>query len=454
MTQLIATNSITAIVGLGLTGLSVARYLASEGIAFVMVDSRQNPPMLAEFNKAFPNAGVELGPLNIETLSAASEMVVSPGVALSTDVIAEAIALGVPAIGDIELFSRAAKAPTVAITGSNAKSTVTTLVGLMAQCADINVGVGGNIGVPALDLLANGGHDLYVLELSSFQLETTKKLSAKVATILNVSADHMDRYAGLPQYHSAKQRVYFGAEHVVINRCDVLTQPPLMENASRISFAANTPDFKQFGVIKQDDGEYLAWQFEPLLAVSELKIKGRHNIENALAALALGSAVDLPMPAMLQALREFPGLAHRCQWLGCFDGVDYYNDSKGTNVGATLAAIEGLADYSNKIVLIAGGVGKGADFSALTAPLAKSCRALILFGQDADSIAAIAPENVTLVNVDSLDSAVAQAKDHAQQGDAILLSPACASFDMFASFEARGDAFVATLKNISEGANG
>lgn len=453
MTQLIATNSITAIVGLGLTGLSVARYLASQGTAFVMVDSRQNPPMLEQFRKEFPEAGVELGPLNIETLSAATEMVVSPGVALSTDVIAEAIASGVPAIGDIELFSRAAKAPIVAITGSNAKSTVTTLVGLMAERAGINVGVGGNIGVPALELLADGGRDLYVLELSSFQLETTKKLSAKVATILNISADHMDRYAGLPQYHSAKQRVYFGAEHVVINRGDVLSQPPLMENASRISFAANTPDFKQFGVIKQDDGEHLAWQFEPLLAVSELKIKGRHNIENALAALALGSAVDLPMPAMLQALREFPGLAHRCQWLGCFNGVDYYNDSKGTNVGATLAAIEGLAGYANKVVLIAGGVGKGADFSALKAPLQKSCRALIVFGEDADSIAAIAPENIVPVKVASLGAAVTEAQAQAQDGDAVLLSPACASFDMFTGFEARGDAFVAAVKNSVEGAD-
>ena len=453
MTQLIATNSVTAIVGLGLTGLSVARYLHNQGCAFVMVDSRHAPPMLAKFKQEFPTAAIELGPLNVETLTASVEMVVSPGVALSTTAIAAAIEAGVPAIGDIELFSRAAQAPIVAITGSNAKSTVTTLVGLMAEHAGVKVAVGGNIGIPALDLLAAADTELYVLELSSFQLETTQKLSAKVATILNISADHMDRYDGLPQYHAAKQRVYFGAEHVVINRGDVLTQPPLIDNCSRVSFAATTPDFKQFGVITQSDGDYLAWQFEPLLAVRELKIKGRHNIENALAALALGQAVKLPMASMLKALREFPGLPHRCQWLGKFDGVDYYNDSKGTNVGATLAALDGLAGSVNKLILIAGGVGKGADFSALTKPLLTSCRAMLVLGEDADSLAAIAPTGFPVLAVDSLLTALQQAQLLAHSDDAVLLSPACASFDMFTGFEARGDAFISALNQITGDAN-
>lgn len=451
MTQLIATNSISVIVGLGLTGLSVARYLKQQGQAFAMVDSRQNPPQLQAFYDEFDGVSVELGPLNTETLCAASEIILSPGIALAEPAIKFATEAGIPVIGDIELFARAATAPIVAITGANAKSTVTTLVGLMAEKAGIKVGVGGNIGVPALELLADGGRDLYVLELSSFQLETTQKLGAKVATILNISADHMDRYQGLPQYHAAKQRVYFGAEHVVINRADPLTQPPLVDTVNRVSFGLNTPDFKQFGVIKGAGSEFLAWQFDELLATSELKIKGRHNIENTLAALALGHAVNIPMAAMLNALREFPGLPHRCQWLRSFDGVDYYNDSKGTNVGATLAAIDGLADSVNKLVLIAGGVAKGADFSGLAKAVASHCRGFILIGADAQQIASAMPESITPIFADDLAAAVDSACALAESGDAVLLSPACASFDMFSGFEERGEFFSEKVMSLGSG---
>lgn len=449
MTQLIATNSITAIVGLGVTGLSVARFLEREGRTFVMLDSRENPPQLQAFLTEFPTAAIELGPLNIETLCAASDIVLSPGLALTDPAIQAALAAKVPVVGDIDLFAKNAKAPIIAITGSNAKSTVTTLVGLMAERAGINVGVGGNIGIPALDLLQGDGHDLYVLELSSFQLETTKRLAAKVATILNVSLDHMDRYDGLPQYHGAKQRIYFGAEQVVVNRADALTQPPLMDNVPRTSFGLNNADFKQFGVSKQDDGDYLSWQFQPLLAISELKIRGSHNVENALAALALGKAAGIPMDAMLETLRDFSGLAHRCQWLANINDVDYYNDSKGTNVGATLAAIDGLAAADSKLILIAGGVGKGADFKPLANSLAKHCRALVLIGADANKIAEITPANVTVEFADSLPDAIDAAARLAQSGDSILLSPACASFDMFSGFEQRGDVFAEKVKSLA-----
>ena len=442
MTQLIATNNITAIVGLGLTGLSVARYLRGQDRAFIMLDTRQNPPMLDEFLREFPQQAIELGPLNPETLTAAVEIVVGPGMPVSEDSIAIAVDAGVAVVGDIELFARAANAPIVAITGSNAKTTVTTLLGLMADTAGIKVAVGGNIGTPALDLLNFHEVDLYVLELSSFQLETTKKLNAKVATILNVSADHMDRYQGLPQYHAAKQRIYFGAEQIVFNRADVLTQPPVIDSVKRISFGLQGSDFGQFGILEKAGVAYLSWQFEALMPVSELKIKGSHNIQNVLAALALGQAVDIPMVAMLTVLKSFPGLPHRCQWVESINGVDFYNDSKGTNVGATLAALEGLSCSVEKFILIAGGVGKAADFSELTQMLGKTCRALIVIGEAAEQLASIAPKNILLIYAASLAAALQQSCQLACRGDAVLLSPACASFDMFTGFEDRGEQFI------------
>ena len=449
MTQLIATNSITAIVGLGLTGLSVARYLKSQKRAFIMLDSRQNPPMLDEFLQEFPQQAIELGPLNVETLTAATEMIVGPGTPLSEPAIHTAIEAGIAVMGDIELFARAANAPIVAITGSNAKTTVTTLLGLMAETAAIKVAVGGNIGTPALDLLNQSEVELYVLELSSFQLETTKKLNAKAATILNISADHMDRYKGLPQYHAAKQRIYFGAEQIIFNRADALTQPPVIDTVKRISFGLQGSDFGQFGILQQAGVAYLSWQLEALMPVSELKIKGSHNVENALAAMALGQAVGIPMAAMLATLKSFSGLPHRCQWIASIDGVDFYNDSKGTNVGATRAALEGLCGSVEKFVLIAGGVGKGADFSALTPALEKSCRAMIVIGAAAEQLASIAPKNIRLIYAESLTAALLESRQLARAGDAVLLSPACASFDMFSGFEDRGEQFIQWVKQAA-----
>jgi UDP-N-acetylmuramoylalanine--D-glutamate ligase len=351
--------------------------------------------------------------------------------------------------GDIDLFARQAKAPIIAITGSNAKSTVTTLVGEMARAAGKKVAVGGNLGTPALDLLADDV-ELYVMELSSFQLETTHSLNAEVATCLNVSEDHMDRYSDMQAYHLAKHRIFRGARQVVVNRDDALSRPLVADQLPCWSFGLGKPDFKGFGLLDVDGEKWLAFQFEPLLPVRQLKIRGAHNQSNALAALALGHAAGLPFAPMLEALKNFAGLPHRCQWVGEVSGAGYYDDSKATNVGAALAAIEGLgADISGKLLLIAGGDGKGADFSALRGPVGQFCRAVVLLGRDAGRLAETLGDAAPQVRVGSLDEAVQQCARLARPGDAVLLSPACASLDMFRNFEERGRLFARAVGGLS-----
>ena len=368
---------------------------------------------------------------------------------VATPALQEAARRGTRLSGDIQLFTRHAKAPIVAITGSNAKSTVTTLVGDMARAAGKRVAVGGNLGTPALDLLSDEV-ELYVLELSSFQLETTERLGAEVATCLNISEDHMDRYDGMAQYHLAKHRIFRGARQVVVNRDDALSRPLIADQVPCWTFGLGKPDFKRFGLIEEGGEKYLAFQFETLMPTAELKIRGAHNQSNALAALALGHAVGLPFEAMLDTLRNFAGLPHRCQWVRELRGVGYYDDSKATNVGAALAAIEGLgADIAGKLVLIAGGDGKGADFSALKAPVAKFCRAVVLLGRDAEQIAEALGDAAPLVRVKTLDEAVQRCAELAQGGDAVLLSPACASLDMFKNFEERGRLFARAVEGLS-----
>ena len=447
--SLISTDKQRIIVGLGVTGLSVARYLAGRDLPFAVCDTRTNPPGLDKLKRFAPMADLYLGELDAQLLSSADELIVNPGIPLSTPAIQTAIQAGVKVVGDIELFARAVDAPIVAITGSNAKSTVTTLVGLMAEKAGRRVAVGGNIGTPALDLLDSKA-DLYVLELSSFQLETTEALNAEVATVLNISEDHMDRYADLGAYHLAKHRIFRGARQVVVNRDDALTRPLVADRLPCWSFGLGKPDFRGFGLIEQDGQKHLAFEFKALMPVSELKIRGAHNQANALAALALGHAVGLPMTAMLEALRDFPGLPHRCQWVGQHAGVDYYDDSKATNVGAALAAIEGFGDtLQGRQVLIAGGDGKGADFSPLCEPISRYCRAVVLLGRDADKLEQVLKSHVPLQRVSSLDEAVSAAASLAQPGDAVLLSPACASLDMFANFEERGRLFAAAVGRLA-----
>ncbi len=447
--SLIASDHFRIVVGLGKSGMSLVRFLARQGLPFAVADSRANPPELATLRAEFPQVEVRCGELDVEFLCRANELLVSPGLALATPALQQAAARGVKMSGDIELFARHAKAPIVAITGSNAKSTVTTLVGEMAVAAGKRVAVGGNLGTPALDLLSDDV-ELYVLELSSFQLECTEQLNADVATCLNVSEDHMDRYSGMPAYHLAKHRIFRGARQVVINRQDALSRPLLGEGQLCWSFGLNKADFKAFGLIEEGGEKYLAFQFDKLLNVRELKVRGAHNQANALAALALGHAAGLPMAPMLAALREFTGLAHRCQWLRQLRDVTYYDDSKATNVGAALAAIEGLgADIDGKLLLIAGGDGKGADFSALRGPVAAHCRAVLLLGRDAQLLATtLADSGVPLIHVATLDEAVQRAAELAQAGDAVLLSPACASLDMFKNFEQRGQLFAAAVGGL------
>jgi len=446
--SLIASDQFRIVVGLGKSGMSLVRYLARQGVRFAVVDTRANPPELSTLREQFPQVEVRCGELDAEFLGRASELLISPGLAVATPALQEAAQRGAKLSGDIDLFARAAKAPIIAITGSNAKSTVTTLVGEMAAAAGRNVAVGGNLGTPALDLLADDV-DLYVIELSSFQLETTELLNAEVATCLNVSEDHMDRYADLPAYHLAKHRVFRGARQVVVNRDDPLSRPMIADQVPCWSFGLGKPDFKRFGLLEENGEKCLAYQFEALLPVRELKVRGAHNYSNALAALALGQAVGLPMAAMLNTLKGFTGLPHRCQWVGERAGVSYYDDSKATNVGAALAAIEGLGeDIAGKLVLIAGGDGKGADFSSLRKPVAAQCRTVVLLGRDADKLAAVLDGAVDIVRVDSLQAAVEQAASIAQPGDAVLLSPACASLDMFKNFEERGRLFAQAVEAL------
>ncbi|MNQ45330.1 UDP-N-acetylmuramoylalanine--D-glutamate ligase [compost metagenome] len=446
---LIASDQFRIVVGLGKSGMSLVRFLARQGVSFAVADTRANPPELATLKSQFPQVEVRCGELDADFLSRASELYVSPGLALATPALQEAARRGAKLSGDIELFTRNAKAPIVAITGSNAKSTVTTLVGDMAIAAGKRVAVGGNLGTPALDLL-DDAVELYVLELSSFQLETTERLNAEVATVLNVSEDHMDRYADMQAYHLAKHRIFRGARQVVINRGDALSRPLVADQLPCWSFGLGKPDFKSFGLIEEGGEKYLAYQFDKLMPVRELKIRGAHNQSNALASLALGHAVGLPLGPMLEALRAFVGLDHRCQWVRELRGVSYYNDSKATNVGAALAAIEGLgADIEGKLVLIAGGDGKGADFSGLKDPVARYCRAMVLLGRDAELIAQALGDAVPQVRVKTLDEAVQRCAELAEAGDAVLLSPACASLDMFKNFEERGRLFAQAVEGLA-----
>ncbi|WP_415900220.1 UDP-N-acetylmuramoyl-L-alanine--D-glutamate ligase [Neptuniibacter sp. QD48_11] len=448
--SLIASDKLKVVIGLGQTGLACARYLASKDERFFVVDSRENPPGMDELSTELPDVKLICGPFDAELLSGASELILSPGVAQSNPAIQTAVKAGAKLSGDIDLFCNEISAPIVAITGSNAKSTVTTLVGEMAAAAGLNVGVCGNIGTPVLEMLNEPEKDLYVIELSSFQLETTNDLRAAVATVLNISPDHLDRYDSMQGYYQAKHRIFRGAKKVVVNRDDALTMPLMPSGVDQLAYHLGKPDLKVFGLTEEKGETWLAVGLDKLIPVSELKIRGSHNMANALSALALGQSVGLPMDAMLTALKNFAGLKHRCQWVAEKGGIEYYNDSKGTNVGATVAALNGLGktlSADQRIVLIAGGVGKGAEFSELAEPMQQFARALIYIGEDGPRLADSC-EGVIKESADDMQAAVAKAQAQAKEGDIVLLSPACASFDMFSGFPARGDAFIDAVEAL------
>lgn len=444
-------NNMTLVVGLGLTGLSVARYLGARGEHFAVVDSRENPPGKTELLSEYPDVLMAFGEFPKALFLQANCLVVSPGIAVKTPIIQKAKANGAEIIGDIELFVREAKAPIIAITGSNGKSSVTTLLAEMFQQAGLTAYAGGNLGMTALDLLKQPKPDVYVMELSSFQLETTYSLQAASSVILNVCEDHMDRYDSYADYVAAKRVIYQGAGLAVINRDDeVAAELPTGFDGDVISFGKDIPDPDQYGLREIDDKVWLAKGQETLLAVDEMRLPGQHNALNVLAAMALAEPFKLPMAAMLEAVKAFTGLDHRTQWVAEKEGVTWFNDSKGTNVGATIAALSGLP---GKTVLIAGGQGKGADFSPLTEHLVEKARAVVLIGEDAELIKQVVPADVPTIDAESMDDAVAKALEQAKAGDNVLLSPACASFDMFNSYGHRGDVFTQTVLNLLEGGN-
>lgn len=438
------------IVGLGATGFSCARFLKERGIPVAVTDTRSHPPHLEALQKLYPDVEVALGGLNTALLEKAAIIVLSPGVALREPAIAAQRARGVPIIGDIELFAQAVTVPVIAITGTNAKSTVTSLVGEMAAAAGYHVQVGGNLGVPALDLLTqDSAVNLYVLELSSFQLETTHSLRPQVATILNITPDHMDRYENFAAYQAAKHRIYHQCHTAVCNRDDALTECGEKTSKRKLYFTLGTPQQDEFGILTQGQESYLAYEDRPLLAIKEIPVIGKHYQANALAALAVGYGFGLPFEPMLNVLREFKGLPHRCQFVREREGVKWYNDSKGTNVGATQAAIEGLGgDIDGKLVLIAGGVGKNADFSSLVPAIEKYSRHIVLIGEAAEELATVIGHRIPVSFADTMDEAVKQAAKAAKPQDSVLLSPACASFDMFNNYEHRGQVFTEIVEKM------
>ncbi|MBR9857019.1 MAG: UDP-N-acetylmuramoyl-L-alanine--D-glutamate ligase [Gammaproteobacteria bacterium] len=429
------------IIGLGQTGLSCLRYCQQRGVSPVVMDTRACPPgaeqLPAQIERHF--GGLALAPI-----LAAELIIVSPGVALATPELQQALAAGIEVIGDIELFVRECAAPIVAITGSNGKSTVTTLVGEMAEEAGMVVGVGGNIGTPALDLLPQAENkplELAVLELSSFQLETTPGLRACAATVLNISEDHLDRYDSLAHYRDTKLGIYAGAELAVYNREDSETRPQQEQAAASFGL-----DEIEYGRIVHDGELWLSRFGEPVLPVSALKILGAHNQLNALAAMALADQAGIAVDAQLKVLRRFAGLAHRCQFVAEKNGVRWVNDTKATNVGATLAAIAGIGEaVSGRLWLIAGGQGKGQDFGPLVPLLNGTVAAMVCFGQDSKQLLALADNTV---EVATLDEAVAWCAGQAQPGDWVLLAPACASLDMYPSYQKRGEHFIALVEAL------
>jgi UDP-N-acetylmuramoylalanine--D-glutamate ligase len=438
----------TLVVGLGQTGLACARFLAAQGESFAVADIRSNPPGIEELRRELPQVPVYLGPFDSGLFASAARLVLSPGVAPQEPAIAAAAAQGSEVLGDIELFARHAAAPVVAITGSNGKSTVTALLGEMAAAAGVKALVGGNIGTPVLELLAQPAPELYVLELSSFQLEVTSSLNCRAAVVLNVSEDHLDRHGDIASYAAIKGRIYRGDGVMVINADDPVVAAMAEPGREVVRFSLAAPrSGVDFGLCERDGRPWLAKGERLLMPAAEVRIPGRHNLANALAALALGEACGLPLAPMLQTLRQFPGLPHRCQWVAEVGGVNYYEDSKGTNVGATLAAIEGMP--GEKVVLIAGGQGKGQDFTPLRHAVASRARAVVLIGEDAPLLRQALERSAAISHAFTMEEAVAQAAALAHPGDSVLLSPACASFDMFRNYAERGERFVAAVQGLA-----
>jgi UDP-N-acetylmuramoylalanine--D-glutamate ligase len=451
MTGATTKPSSAVIVGLGRTGLSCARYLRGLGWKIAVTDTRVQPPELPALRRLDPEIPVSAGGLDTRLLDDAVCVVASPGVSLSAPFFVEARQRGLEIVGDIELFARAVDAPVVGITGTNGKSTVTTLVGRMAERAGLKVRVGGNLGEPALDLLTDARADaqptqLYVLELSSYQLEATSSLDLKTATVLNVTSDHLDRYNTIEDYAFAKARIFARCDTAVINLDDPLVVAMPLPGQRTLGFSLRATIGADYAVATRDGEWWLMRGSQPLMPVSAMKIKGLHNAANALASLALGEALGLPMASMLAELGSFAGLPHRAQWVADIKGVTYINDSKGTNVGATIAAVSGM---TGPLIIIAGGDGKNQDFGPLADAFRGKVRHTVLIGRDAGAIEKVLQGVTTTESCASLEEAVTAAARAARPGDTVLLSPACASLDMFRDYAHRGAVFTQAVKELA-----
>ena len=424
------------VVGLGATGLSIARYLHRSGLDATFIDSREEPPGIDELNEVWPDAAVSLGDMQLPRNT--DRIIVSPGIADSDPLLKKARKANIEIVSDIELFAREANAPFVAITGSNGKSTVTTLLYHMGRATGQETLAGGNLGEPALDLLDHDTPDLYVLELSGFQLQRTESLPAAVAVLLNVSPDHLDWHASEKEYEQSKYRIFSEADAAVINRADQRAGKETKQIGNVISFGMDQPEDGQYGIRNEDGVDYLARGDTMLIATTDMEMYGLHNQANALAALAAGELLGFDMAAMLQVLDEFPGLPHRMQFVARKGAVDFINDSKATNVAAAVASIESV---NGMVVLVAGGEGKGGDFAGLATALENKLRAAVLIGTDAAAIASALDTVMPVYFAQDMEDAVLQAAAFAESGDTVLLAPACASFDQFDNYAARGDAF-------------
>ena len=434
------------VVGLGATGFSVARYLFGRGMQVTVVDAQLNPPLAMQLAKIAPGIDIRTGGGDINNLRSADVLIISPGVSLDHPTVRKAQDIGIEIVGDIELFARAVAAPVIGITGSNGKSTVTQWLAVLLRVAGHKVLVGGNIGPPALDLLADELPECYVLELSSFQLESTQSLCLRAGAILNVTPDHLDRYVDLTAYQAAKWRIAKGSQTLVINRQDpFLVQQAANYSGALVTFGLDAPSGpNDLGIIRAHGDDWLTRGDERLISVTEISLIGRHNLANALAAMALALEFTRLTPqALCSGLRAFDGLPHRCEVVGDWRGIRWINDSKGTNVGATIAALEGL---DRPVVLIAGGQAKTSDFSGLSSALSERATHLVVFGQDAKHIARSVDASIGVTQVEQLAQAIDVAAGAAHRGDVILFSPACASYDQFDNFEHRGDVFRQLVK--------
>ncbi len=432
--------------GLGSTGLSVARYFVRSGIDARYVDSRETPPGLDELQTIAPQAEILLGKIPQHVLRQSSLIVVSPGIAEHDALLGAARNAGITIVSDIELFAAEARAPFVAITGSNGKSTVTTLLSLMCTAAGKRGLAGANLGVPALDLLEERIPDFYILELSSFQLQRTGNLPAAVAVLLNISPDHLDWHRSEEEYRQAKYRIFSQAAAAVWNRADAQVVERVPDAIKAISFGLDEPPAEHYGLRVEDGVEYLARGEKLLLATSDIAMVGRHNYANALAALAAGELLGLALSPMLQVLNQFPGLPHRMQRVALHNKVTYINDSKATNVGAAIASV---ASVDGKVILIAGGQGKGGNFDKLATATAEQLRAVVLIGEDALKLADAFEGLAPVQHERNLQDAVAHAATIARPGDTVLFAPACASFDQYPNYQARGDDFCRAVRSLA-----